>query len=162
MLAFSNFVAAADARGVHVMLDAPFNHTAYDCELSAQGLPLFAEAGLNTTGWSATDQIKNREARFYSSAGAAGTKYAVPANSAADVANAPDRNDFGKWNDVKDVFFGRYATLVTGDPDAATSRSTVLLPHPDGPRNDDISPWSARSGIVKVTPEIATYSRGVP
>ena len=147
MLAFSNFVAAADARGVHVMLDAPFNHTAYDCEVSAQGLPLFAEAGLNTTGWSATDQIKNREARFYSSAGAAGTKYAVPANSAADVANAPDRNDFGKWNDVKDVFFGRYATLVTGDPDAATSRSTVAV-ETDFMNYDDLRGGSGSNGAV--------------
>ncbi|NDF16435.1 MAG: hypothetical protein EB079_00500, partial [Verrucomicrobia bacterium] len=41
LLAFSNFVAAADARGIHVMLDAPFNHTAFDCEVSSQGLPLF-------------------------------------------------------------------------------------------------------------------------
>ena len=147
MLAFSNFVAAADARGMHVMLDAPFNHTAYDCEVSTQGLPLFAEAGLNTSGWSATDQIKNREARFYSSAGAAGTKYAVPANSASDVANAPDRNDFGKWNDVKDVFFGRYATLVTGDPDAETSRSTVAI-ETDFMNYDDLRGGAGSNGAV--------------
>jgi hypothetical protein len=127
MQAFSSFVADADARGMHVMLDAPFNHTAYDCEVSTQGLTLFSEAGLNTSGWNATDQIKNRDARFYSSAGSAGIKYAVPANSATDVANAPDRNDFGKWNDVKDVFFGRYATLVTGDPNADTSRDIVAI-----------------------------------
>ena len=44
----------------------------------------------------------------------------------------------------------------------ATSLSTVLLPQPLGPRNDEISPWSATSGIVKLTSEIATYSRGVP
>ena len=124
LLAFSNFVAAADARGIHVMLDAPFNHTAFDCEVSSQGLPLFAEAGLNTSGWSATDPIKSREARFYSSAGAAGTAYAVPANSAADVATAPDRTDFGKWADVKDVFFGRYSALVTGNPPSAQSEAT--------------------------------------
>lgn len=147
MLAFSNFVAAADARGMHVMLDAPFNHTAYDCEVSTQGLPLFAEAGLNTSGWSATDQIKNREARFYSSAGAAGTKYAVPANSASDVANAPDRNDFGKWNDVKDVFFGRYATLVTGDPDAQTSRDTVAI-ETDFMNYDDLRGGAGSNGAV--------------
>jgi hypothetical protein len=127
MQAFASFVTDADAKGMHVMLDAPFNHTAYDCEVSTQGLTLFTEAGLNTSEWNATDQIKNREARFYSSAGAAGTKYAVPANSSTDVANAPDRNDFGKWNDVKDVFFGRYATLVTGDPNADTSRSIVAI-----------------------------------
>ena len=44
----------------------------------------------------------------------------------------------------------------------ATSLSTVLFPQPDGPKNDEISPWSAMSGIVKLTEEIATYSRGVP
>ena len=147
MQAFASFVTDADAKGMHVMLDAPFNHTAYDCEVSTQGLPLFSEAGLNTYGWNATDQIKNREARFYSSAGSAGTKYAVPANSATDVANAPDRNDFGKWNDVKDVFFGRYATLVTGDPDAATSRSTVAI-ETDFINLEDLRGGAGSSGAV--------------
>jgi len=147
MLAFSNFVASADTRGVHVMLDAPFNHTAYDCEVSTEGLPLFAEAGLNTSGWSSTDQIKNREARFYSTAGGAGTKYAAPANSASDVANAPDRNDFGKWNDVKDVFFGRYATLVTGDPDAETSRNIVKI-ETDYMNYDDLRGGPGSNGAV--------------
>jgi hypothetical protein len=123
MQAFRNFVADADARGMNVMLDAPFNHTAWDCEVSSQGLPLFSEAGLNTASWSAADKIKDREVRFYSSAGAAGTAYSVPANTANDIATAPDRNDFGKWSDVRDVFFGNYATLVTGNPSADTSRA---------------------------------------
>jgi hypothetical protein len=147
MQAFASFVTDADAKGMHVMLDAPFNHTAYDCEVSTQGLPLFFEAGLNTSGWNATDQIKSREARFYSSAGSAGTKYAVPANSATDVANAPDRNDFGKWNDVKDVFFGRYATLVTGDPDADTSRSTVAI-ETDSMNYDDLRGGAGSNGAI--------------
>jgi hypothetical protein len=147
MQAFASFVTDADAKGMHVMLDAPFNHTAYDCEVSTQGLPLFSEAGLNTSGWNATDQIKTREARFYSSAGSAGTKYAVPANSATDVANAPDRNDFGKWNDVKDVFFGRYATLVTGDPNADTSRSTVAI-ETDFMNYDDLRGGIGSNGAV--------------
>ena len=127
MQAFRNFVANADARGMNVMLDAPFNHTAWDCEVSSQGLSLFSEAGLNTSSWSATDKIKDREVRFYSSAGAAGTAYSVPANTANDIATAPDRNDFGKWADVKDVFFGRYTTLVTGYPAADSSRATAAL-----------------------------------
>ena len=147
MQAFASFVTDADAKGMHVMLDAPFNHTAYDCEVSTQGLALFSEAGLNTSGWNATDQIKNREARFYSSAGSAGTKYAVPANSSTDVANAPDRNDFGKWNDVKDVFFGRYATLVTGDPNADTSRSTVAI-ETDSMNYDDLRGGPGSYGAV--------------
>ena len=35
MTEFTNFVAAADAAGVNVMLDEPFNHSAWDCELDA-------------------------------------------------------------------------------------------------------------------------------
>ncbi|MDX6766433.1 MAG: alpha-amylase family glycosyl hydrolase [Candidatus Methylacidiphilales bacterium] len=127
MAAFQNFVSIADTKGISIILDAPFNHTAFDCEIDQIGLNVFSAAGLNTSGWSATDKIKDREARFYSSAGGAGTAYSVPASSAGDVAAAPDRNDFGKWNDVKDVFFGRYATLVTGYPDADTSRNTVKI-----------------------------------
>ena len=127
MTAFQNFVSTADAEGVNIILDAPFNHTAFDCEIEQTGLDLFAAAGLNTSGWAATDKIKDREARFYSSNGGAGTAYSVPATSAADIAAAPDRNDFGKWNDVKDVFFGRYATLVTGFPSAQSSRDTVAI-----------------------------------
>ena len=125
MAAFQNFVAAADEKGVNVILDAPFNHSAYDCEIDQIGIDLLTAAGFNTSGWNATDKIKDREARFYSSNGGAGTAYSVPANSASDAASAPDRNDFGKWADVIDIFFGRYSTLVTGFPDAASSRATV-------------------------------------
>jgi hypothetical protein len=147
MQAFSSFVADADARGMNVMLDAPFNHTAWDCEVSSQGLSLFSEAGLTTTGWNATDKIKDREVRFYSSAGAAGTAYSVPANSATDVASAPDRNDFGKWADVKDVFFGRYTTLVTGFPTADSSRATVAL-ETDQMTWDDLKGAAGSNGAV--------------
>ncbi|MEI6537878.1 MAG: hypothetical protein WCN98_21235, partial [Verrucomicrobiaceae bacterium] len=147
MLAFSNFVTDADAKGMNVMLDAAFNHTAHDCEIATAGLPLFSEAGLNTTGWSATDKIKDREVRFYSSAGSAGTAYAVPANSVSDIATAPDRNDFGKWADVKDVFFGRYTTLVTGYPSADSSRATAAL-ESDQVTWDDLKGVSGSSGAV--------------
>ena len=39
--AFQGFVSAANNAGVGVMLDAPFNHSAPDCEISAQGTSLF-------------------------------------------------------------------------------------------------------------------------
>ena len=125
MTAFQNFVAAADAKGVQIILDAPFNHTAWDCEIDQTGIDILSSAGINTSGWGASDKIKDREVRFYSSNGAAGTAYSVPANSTSDIATAPDRNDFPKWNDVKDVFFGRYSTLVSGFPAAQSSRDTV-------------------------------------
>ncbi len=34
-------------------------------------------------------------------------------SSAGNIAAAPDRYDFGKWADVSDLYFGRYAALVS-------------------------------------------------
>src|ERR1017187_5905765 len=106
MIEFTNFVAAADSAGVNVMLDAAFNHTAFDGELDASGVYYFASNAVPT------NEIRNWEARFYSRTDA----YDMRASSAANIAVAPDRYDFGKWTDVHDVFFGRYAALV---PDSA-------------------------------------------
>ncbi|HOX55281.1 MAG TPA: alpha-amylase family glycosyl hydrolase [Candidatus Paceibacterota bacterium] len=108
MTEFTNFVAAADAAGLNVMLDAAFNHTAWDCELDGSGVYYFA------SGAQAADQIRNWEARFYSRA----DRYDMRASGVGNVAVAPDRCDFGKWSDVADVFFGRYAALT---PSAAES-----------------------------------------
>ncbi len=110
MGAWSNFVGAADAKGVGIMLDAPFNHTAFDVELAQAGVDLLQPDG---QGWSKTDEIRNREARVFSRSG----NYANRASVAANIAAAPDRYDFGKWPDVFDVFFGRYDALVEGDYD---------------------------------------------
>ncbi len=107
MVEFQGFVAAADARGVSVMLDAAFNHTAWDCEAAAAGVALgFAPAE--------GSEIRDHEARFYSRAG----DYSSRASSAANIAPAPDRYDFGKWLDARDVFFGRYDALVANAADA--------------------------------------------
>ncbi|HMP90210.1 MAG TPA: alpha-amylase family glycosyl hydrolase [Kiritimatiellia bacterium] len=102
MTEFTNFVEAADQAGVSIMLDAAFNHTSWDTELGELGVQLFATNSTPTT------EIRNVEARFFSRDG----NYALRATSAGDIAPAPDRFDFGKWLDVKDVFFGRYAALV--------------------------------------------------
>lgn len=100
---FTNFVAAADGGGINIMLDEPFNHTAWDAELDASGVYYFK------TNAQPTDIIANSEARFYSRSG----EYDERASSSANVAQAPDRFDFGKWSDVADVYFGRYAALVS-------------------------------------------------
>jgi glycosidase len=102
MMEFTNFVAAADASGINVMLDAPFNHTSFDCELAASGVFYFSSNS------AATDEIRNKEARFYSRTDA----YDMRASSASNVAVAPDRYDFGKFSDTHDIYFGRYAALV--------------------------------------------------
>jgi glycosidase len=106
LVEFTNFVAAADAAGVSIMLDAAFNHTAHDCELADSGVFYWGGAG-NPNNWQPTDEIRNRESRVYSRTDA----YDMRASSSANTAPAPDRYDFGKWTDVKDVYFGRYAAL---------------------------------------------------
>lgn len=104
MLAFQGFVSAADNNGVSVMLDAPFNHTSPDAEIAIVGVPLF--------GGTESTEIRNQEARFFSQSG----NYGARASNAGDIAVAPDRGDFGKWNDVRDVFFGNYSALVSLNP----------------------------------------------
>lgn len=117
MTAWQNFVTAADAKQVGIMLDSPFNHTAYDVELAQKGVDLFQRDGET---WSPADEIRNRDARFFSRTG----NYAQRAFSAATIAPGPDRFDFGKWNDVKDVFFGRYDALVEYDSEPERSSYT--------------------------------------
>jgi hypothetical protein len=104
MLAFQGFVSAADNKGVGVMLDAPFNHSSPDVEISTVGVPLL--------GGTANQEIRNVEARFFSQAG----NYGARASNAGNIAVAPDRGDFGKWEDVRDVFFGNYSALVSVNP----------------------------------------------
>ena len=107
---FTNFVAAADAAGVNVMLDEPFNHTAHDVELDAEGVVDFGGAG-NPGNWQLTDQIRNRVPQFFS----ATNTWCSRASSLTNIALAPDI-DISKWTDVSDVFFGNYASLVCSNP----------------------------------------------
>jgi hypothetical protein len=105
MTAWQDFVTAADAKQVGIMLDSPFNHTAFDVEIAQKGIELFQRDGET---WSPGDEIRNRDARFFSRSG----NYGQRAFDSGSIAAGPDRFDFGKWNDVKDVFFGRYDALV--------------------------------------------------
>lgn len=105
MAEFRDFVGAADNSGtntVNVMLDAPFNHTSYDCELGAKGVTYFS------SGAQPTDEIRSKEARFFSRT----SNYGMRGSGAGNVALAPDRNDFGKFIDTYDIYWGRYASLV--------------------------------------------------
>jgi glycosidase len=111
MQEFQGFVAAADAAGVNVMLDEPFDHTAHDVELGAEGVADFAGAG-NPGNWQPSDLISNRLPQFFSSTNA----YCSRAANASVIAEAPDRGDIGKWTDVSDVFYGVYDALVCENP----------------------------------------------
>ena len=122
MTAFRNFALAADQGGIQLMLDFPFNHTAPDVVLGQKGVEIFG----SSSDWQPSDKIRDRVPGFFSTDGSGGAAaYSAPAQSASQIATAPDRNDFGKWSDVRDVFFGKYATLVIGDPSAETSRATT-------------------------------------
>ncbi len=107
---FANFVAAADAAGVGVMLDAVFNHTSFDAEFGNNGAALFSPS----SGATYTSEIRNYEARFYSNT----NDYALRASGASTIALAPDRTDFGKFVDVHDVYFGTYSALVDTSADS--------------------------------------------
>jgi len=118
MTAFQNFATASDTAGIQLMLDFPFNHTAPDVVLGQKGVEIFGGS------WSPNDRIRDRVPGFFSTDGNEGfPAYSRPAQSGARIAVAPDRNDFGKWSDVRDVYFGNYATLVTGNPSAESSRA---------------------------------------
>src|ERR1035438_5979218 len=118
MTEFTNCVAAADAAGVNVMLDVPFNHTARDCELDAEGVADFGGTG-NPGNWQPTDQIRNRVPQFYSATNA----WCSRASSASTIAIAPDI-DISKWSDVYDVFNGDYAALVCSNPGADNNQNS--------------------------------------
>jgi hypothetical protein len=106
---FQAFVTRADTAGIDIVLDVPFNHGAPDVELAPSGQQYWGNA---TTG--PTAEVRSVEARVFSRVNA----YDMRAANAAGIAPAPDRYDFGrppefgKWLDVSDFYFGRYAALV--------------------------------------------------
>jgi glycosidase len=110
MTEFTNFVAAADAAGVNVMMDEPFDHTAHDVELDAEGVADFGGAG-NPGNWQPTDLIPNRVPQFFSLT----NSWCSRASSPDNIAIAPDIC-ISKWTDVNDIFFGDYAALVCANP----------------------------------------------
>jgi glycosidase len=110
MQEFTSFVAAADAAGVNIMMDEPFDHTAHDVELDNEGVTDFGGAG-NPGNWQPTDLIPDRVPEFYSETNA----WCSRASSSNNIAIAPDI-DIPKWTDVNDVFYGVYASLVCENP----------------------------------------------
>jgi len=113
---FTNFVAQCDVYTgsvgtINVMLDGVFNHTSWDAE--------FGKAGV-TFGFctNANDRIGWFRPTWY----ALDTDYGLPATYyhtayTNDFATAPDRGDFGKWDDVTELYYGKYSALVRHNPD---------------------------------------------
>lgn len=116
MAEFTNFVYQCDtytgAVGtVNVMLDGVFNHTAWDAVMGQGGVDLGFAASVSQSmpatrpGWYSYWQDYGEPATFYND---------VYDN---DIATAPDRGDFGKWDDVAEMYFGKYSALVRHNPD---------------------------------------------
>lgn len=122
---FQNFVAACDAGlspsmsksdvgTINIMLDANFNHTSCDAVFGVMGETLGivpAGTGASTAiasvmpGWYANYSDYGEPATFYNGRGD------------HDIACAPDRGDFGKWEDTMELYYGRYSSLVRHNPD---------------------------------------------
>ena len=122
---FQTAVSQFDAAGVGIMMDGTFNHSAPDAVLGQGAADLFAWA--NTL----TSEIRNTKPGWFSKT----DNYLLPAASAAEIAVAPDRSDFGKWDDVRDLYFGNYDALVKYP--SASHREEFLL------ERDTVEPLSA-------------------
>lgn len=137
MAEFQAFMAKADAYAgsvgtINVMLDFVANHSAWDAVYGQGGVDL---------GFSASN-TEAIPAHWYSRTG----DYGLPATNFTsltdkDKAVAPDRNDFGKWADVAELYYGRYSALWRYESYSPES----ARPH----RNeDDFMDWNSLSPEV--------------
>ncbi len=113
---FTNFVAACDAYTgtvgtINIMLDGVFNHTAWDAEFGNAGVTFgFATNKDDKIGW-----FKPSWYSLWTDYGEPGTYFHTVYSN--DFATAPDRGDFGKWDDVTELYYGKYSALVRHNPD---------------------------------------------
>ncbi len=161
LAAFTNFVRLCDrAQGgnmestarkletVNVMLDGVMNHTSWDAiygaglALATNGLGANALAELSQYNLSTIPSTER-----IATAGKMGINwyswkedYSKPATEYTDawnnnVATAPERVDFGKWDDVAELFYGNYSTMVRWDdrqaPDYELTEETSRMYNED-------------------------------
>lgn len=137
MSEFQTFMAKADnyqgsVGSINVMLDFVANHSSWDAVYGQGGVDL------GFTG----SPTASLPVHWYSRTG----DYGQPATyfsslSDKDKAAAPDRNDFGKWADVAELYYGRYSALwryETYSPESAR-------PHKN---EDDFMDWNSLSPEV--------------
>jgi glycosidase len=101
MAEFQTFVSRLDQWGVGVMMDGTFNHSAPDAIMGQGATDL-------RLPYSPSAQIRSANPAWFAKQGFP----AQPAANAAEIAVAPDRNDFGDWTDVREIYFGNYDALV--------------------------------------------------
>lgn len=104
---FQNFVQKADTYNgsvgtINVMLDFVANHTAWDAVYGQGGVDLGYTGSTSTpipANWYSRTGDYGQAATYFTSL------------TDKDKAVAPDRNDFGKWSDVAELYYGRYSAL---------------------------------------------------
>ena len=136
MSEFQTFVQKADDYAgtvgtINVMLDFVANHSAWDAVYGQGGVDLgFTGASSNAipANWYSRTGDYGQAATYFTSLGD------------KDKAVAPDRNDFGKWQDVAELFYGRYSALWRFPSYTAGSE-----PHKN---EDDFMDWNSLSPEV--------------
>ncbi|MGJ8726110.1 MAG: alpha-amylase family glycosyl hydrolase [Roseibacillus sp.] len=119
MSEFQTMVTEFDNNGIGVMVDGTFNHSAPDAILGQGAVDLY--------NLPAGDLIRDTRPGWYSKTG----DYSMPATSASEQAVAPDRRDFGKFVDVRELYFGNYDALVKFDSDSHTYEFLLERDHLD-------------------------------
>ncbi len=113
---FTNFVQACDTYTgqvgtINIMLDGVFNHTSWDAVFGEAGVEMgFCTNASDRIGWFKPDWYS-----LWTDYGEPSTYYHSAWSN--DIATAPDRGDFGKWNDVAELYYGKYSALVRHNPD---------------------------------------------
>ncbi|GHC44255.1 alpha-amylase family glycosyl hydrolase [Roseibacillus persicicus] len=108
MAEFQTMVDEFDRHGIGVMVDGTFNHSSPDAILGQGAVDLYGQNPANL--------IRDVRPSWYAKAG----DYSKPAENASEQAVAPDRRDFGKFVDVRELYFGNYDALVKYDSDSHT------------------------------------------
>jgi len=124
MAAFTNFAAAAKAKGIDFFFDIIFNHTSWDAEIG-RDINNPAQPAANPLA-----KIKDLAPQWYSRYNSTDLpcgeysynqtlfQYSLPAQNVNQIGPAPaERNDFGKWPDVADLFWGTYPALSNPQTD---------------------------------------------
>ena len=146
MWEFQQFMNAAEAKGVNVMFDTIFNHTAKDAEIerdpeNPHNLAADPLKDIRYSRWWWYSKYTGNGACYWSTDRSSSPPYEywASANSTAQIGPAPaDRHDFGKWCDTVDLFWGTYSAL-------------------GNPQNEDDGIWNANSEVKKMTEYYAYF-----
>lgn len=125
MAAFTNFAAAAKAVGIDFFFDVIFNHSSWDAEIGRD--PNNPQQPAQNPAALIKDMVPQWYSRYVSTYlpcdeygyNQDDFHFWLPARSSNELGPAPaERNDFGKWPDVADLFWGTYNALFNPQTDS--------------------------------------------